>query len=60
MRTRLALLTLAALGLGWLLPAAAADLVSAAEASDRAAVIAELAKGADAKTRSGDGTTALH
>jgi ankyrin repeat protein len=40
--------------------AMAADLVTAARGNDRAAVLAELAHGADAKARSADGTTALH
>ena len=39
---------------------AAADLLTAARGNDRGAVLAELAKGADAKRRFADGTTALH
>ncbi len=40
--------------------AAAADLVDAARRNDASAVSAELANGADASTKSPDGTTALH
>ncbi|HJR71952.1 MAG TPA: ankyrin repeat domain-containing protein, partial [Gammaproteobacteria bacterium] len=40
--------------------AAAADLVAAARVNDRGAALAELGRGADAKLRSADGTTALH
>jgi ankyrin repeat protein len=35
-------------------------LVAAARGNDRAVVLAELARGADARSRSADGTTALH
>jgi ankyrin repeat protein len=41
-------------------PSAAADLLAAARGNDRAAALAELEGGADAKQRSADGTTALH
>ncbi len=40
--------------------APAAELVDAARRNDRGAVLAELARGTDAKLRSADGTTALH
>ena len=40
--------------------AAGADLVTAARSDDRSAALAELERGADAKARSADGTTALH
>ena len=60
MRSRLTLLAFAALCAATTLVARAADLVAAAESNERAAVIAELTRGADAKSRSADGTTALH
>src|SRR5690606_41778949 len=37
-----------------------ADIVDAAQRNDRAAVLAALEQGADARARSADGTTALH
>jgi uncharacterized protein len=40
--------------------AASPDLVDAARRNDRSAALAELARGADAKTKAPDGTTALH
>lgn len=54
---RLAALLLAALPLG---VQAQASLVEAAEANDHAAVLGLLARGADVKARSADGSTALH
>jgi ankyrin repeat protein len=60
MHTRLTLLAFAALGAASMQVARAADLVAAAESNDRAAVLAELGRGADAKARAADGTTALH
>ena len=44
----------------WGVAARSADLVDAARRDDRAAALAELAGGADAKARAPDGTTALH
>ena len=40
--------------------AASPDLVDAARRNDRSAALVELARGADAKTKAPDGTTALH
>jgi ankyrin repeat protein len=44
----------------WSAAAGSAELVDAARRGDRSAVLAELTRGADAKARSPDGTTALH
>ncbi|HVY66126.1 MAG TPA: ankyrin repeat domain-containing protein [Gammaproteobacteria bacterium] len=60
MRACLATLTIAALAVACVQPARAGDLVAAAERNDRAEVLAELGNGADARSRSADGTTALH
>jgi ankyrin repeat protein len=51
----IASLALAASGVAW-----SGTLVDAARRDDRAAALAELERGADAKDRSADGTTALH
>ena len=51
---------LAGIALAALSAAAGADLVTAARSDDRSAALAELERGADAKARSADGTTALH
>ena len=56
--SRLRAVTARARGIGS--TAVAADLVDAARSERVAAALAELERGADANTRSADGTTALH
>ena len=53
MHTRLTLLAFAAFGAASMQAVHATDLVAAAESNDRAAVLAELDRGADAKARCG-------
>jgi ankyrin repeat protein len=59
-RRAFALLATCSLAAAWSAAAGSAELVEAARRDDRAAALAELARGADAQARSPDGTTALH